>query len=165
MYEIVGVHVAKTAPDAVEDLHHRLGVEWALPVEDLTQVLAFDELRHHPRSVRRVDQVIDGDEVRMRDETHHPRLSPEPLARLRVALVLRAKGLHGDTTAGLQVNPVIHDRHPAGADGIVEFDLVTIGDGKSRPRHGVAVRCGHLVPRREPYPPARRPPAPDVSGS
>ena len=122
----VAVHEAGTM-GLVERRRHRrpdvdgeLGAEPLLPVEQLAQALAVDELHHHRLAAVVHEHVVDGDDVGMVQPGDGDRFAPEPFGDDRDRWRGCLEPLDGDPAVELDVGGDPHLGHPAVTDPPIE---------------------------------------------
>ena len=138
---------ASSAPATPADVDGELRAEALLPVEQLAQTLAVDELHHYGLAAVVLEHVVDGDDVRVIQPGDGDRFAPEPFGDHGIGGEVRLQPLDGDPAVELDVGGDPHLGHPTVTDP--PFEVVPlreqldgrVGDGR-RGRRGRG-RRGH----------------------
>ena len=112
----VGEPARHPGDDEGGQVHGHLAAELAVPLKELLDVVAADELHHHEVLAADLAQVVGLDDVRVDQVRHEPGLADEVLLELGDRGILLADQLHGyglPELAGPQLVGLVHDPHPA----------------------------------------------------
>ena len=90
------------------------------PLQHRRQRFALDQFHHDEIGVAFVTEVVDVDDVGMREPRSRLRLVGEALDEIVVGRELIAQHLDRDAPPQQQVGPAIDDRHPAGTQAGVD---------------------------------------------
>ena len=99
--------------DTRADVDRQFRAEAGLDVEQLTQALAVDELHHDGLTATLGEDIVDGDDVRMRESSDGDGLATESLGDDRVGRQARFEPLQGDATVEREVGSQPHFGHAA----------------------------------------------------
>ena len=99
--------------DARADVDRQLGAQPGLHVEQLAQALAVDELHDDGLAALVLEDVVDGDDVRVGQPGHGDGLTAETLGDDRVGGQARLEPLEGDLAIERDVGGEPHLGHPA----------------------------------------------------
>ena len=99
--------------DARADVDRQLGAQPRLHVEQLAQALAVDELHHDGLAALVLEDVVDGDDVRVGQAGDGDGLAAEPLGDDGVGGQARLEPLEGDLAVERDVGGQPHLGHPA----------------------------------------------------
>ena len=100
---LVGVREPARDPrhDEGAEVDRHRAAEEAVPLDELLDVLAADELHHHEVLPADLAEVVRLDDVGVDQVSHEPRLADEVLLELRYGGVLLADQFHGDRLSEL----------------------------------------------------------------
>ena len=132
------------------DVHEVGRREAPLPHEALGQGLAVQALHDEVRApVVQPAHVVDRADVRVAERARDPRLVPQPRARLLVLGELRVQDLHRDPLPHREVLGLVHDAHPALAEGAPRHAVPIVG-GTTFRRASPGASRARLRPSRAP---------------
>jgi hypothetical protein len=97
--------------------------------EPRTQRLAFEQFHHRVRRVALAPEVVDGEDVRMRERRHRLGLPLEPRERGRVSSECLGQDLDRDVAIQLRVAGPIHLAHAACPERREDFVGAQAGAG------------------------------------
>ncbi len=115
----------------LEDPHRALGVQGAELLDQLAEVLAFDQLHRVPQQAVALVNVVDADDVGVLEARGQPRLAVEPLDHLRVARERGVEDLERDFPFQPEVADPVHPAERAAAH--LAQQLVVVAQGAAEP--------------------------------
>ena len=122
--DAMGVRVLQRLADLRGVVQRLSGAEYAVLCHALLERLALDELHDDILRLSAVADIVDRDDIRLREHGDRVRLRLEAVFQLGVRRHLIAQDLDGDIAVQLVAHGLVNDRHAAAADDLQ--DLVAV---------------------------------------